>query len=214
METDSSPSPSFSFRFLKENLLTVVLAAVGILLLAVGLVQLLSQNQAKIEFEKGSTATHEDRAMKEDKISEVAQTIQVDVSGEVKNPGVYSLKKGARLEQAIASAGGFSDEADTDYVSKNINLAQKLTDGGKIYIPKKGETSVSQGSGGRVAGVAAAININTATPEILDSLPGIGKVTAEKIVNGRPYGSIEELVEKKIVSQKVFDSIKDRISVY
>ncbi len=142
--------------------------------------------------------------------------ISVDVSGAVKNPGVYQLKEGARIEDSIKVSGGFSENVNSRYVSKNLNMAQKLVDGSKVYVPFEGE---SQGGslgnqGGVVAGVQSAININTASQSELESLPGIGPVTATKIISGRPYQTIEELLSKKAVSNSVFGKIKDQIVIY
>lgn len=85
----------------------------------------------------------------------------------------------------------------------------------KIYIPKVGE-SASNVSGSTAAGtqVNAKVNINTATQAELEALSGIGPVTASKIISGRPYSKIEDLLTLKILSKKVFDQIKDSISVF
>lgn len=142
--------------------------------------------------------------------------VLVDVSGAVLKPGVYKLSSGARVSEAISVAGGFSPNADSDFISKGINLAQKVSDGAKIYIPKRGEnvqsfSSTSQGSTGTISGT---ININTATQAQLESLPGIGPVTAGKIIAQRPYSAIEDLLSKKVVGQKTFEKIKGAISVF
>jgi competence protein ComEA len=94
------------------------------------------------------------------------------------------------------------------YVAKNINLAIKLTDGAKIYVPNLEEAviriSVLDGS---TQGVTAdvLININTASESELDSLSRVGQVTTQKIITGRQYNSISELKDKKVVSTKVLD---------
>lgn len=139
--------------------------------------------------------------------------VTVDVSGAVYKPGVYKLEDGSRIEDAISQAGGFTPDAQNGYVTKVLNLAQKLVDGSKIYIPKEGESAPPNGG---VAGTVseAKININTASLSELDSLPGVGSVTAQKIVASRPYQTIEELVSKKAVSKSVFDKIKDQLVVY
>jgi competence protein ComEA len=146
-----------------------------------------------------------------------AKTILVDVEGAVVRPGVYKLPLESRIQDGLVSAGGLSAQADREYVAKNFNLATKLTDGAKIYVPNiseavKGATALNTSSEGIVTG--ALININTSSESQLDSLPGIGPVTARKIIAGRPYGSIDELLSKKMVGSKVFDQIKDRVSVY
>ena len=141
--------------------------------------------------------------------------ILVDVSGAVKSAGVYKLADGSRIEEAVKAAGGFSEDSDKNYISKYINLAQKLVDGTKIYIPAVGE-SVSAAKVGQVAGTntSAKININTATQSELESLASVGPVTASKIISGRPYQKIEELTDKKIIGKAIFEKIKDSIVVY
>ena len=141
--------------------------------------------------------------------------ISVDVSGAVKAAGVYQLTDGSRIEEAINAAGGLSEDADKEYISKYINLAQKLIDGTKVYIPALGE-SISAVQVGQVAGTntSAKININTALQSELESLAGVGPVTASKIISGRPYQRIEELIDKKIIGKAVFEKIKDQIVVY
>lgn len=156
-----------------------------------------------------------------DSLVEAQKMISVDVSGAVMRSGVYQLKDGSRIENAIAAAGGFTETANTEYVSKYLNMAQKLSDGSKVYVPVAGDPVSLQaggyaGQGGSVAGIntQAKININTASESDLDSLSGIGPVTASKIISGRPYQAIEDLLKEKIVSKAVFEKIKDQIVVY
>lgn len=154
-----------------------------------------------------------------------ASAAKVDVSGEVKSPGVYALSASARVEDAIKAAGGVTESADPLFVSKTLNLAQKVSDGMKIYIPKKSENlkldAGQAGSSGIVAGsqvVAGAqtalININTASSKELETLPKVGPVTAQKIIDKRPYSSIEELLTKKAVNKSVYEEIKGMVSTY
>lgn len=142
--------------------------------------------------------------------------IAVDVSGSVNKPGVYKLSEGLRIEDAISAAGGISQDASQEYVSKYINMAQKLVDGGKVYIPKEGEQIPSGAQAGSVSGVSAtsSVNINTATQLELEALAGIGPVGASKIISDRPYQNVGELLSKKIVSKSVFEKIKNQIVVY
>lgn len=143
------------------------------------------------------------------------KTISVDVSGAVLKPGVYQLKTGDRVEEAIKIAGGFSQEANQEYISKYLNMAQKLSDGSKIYIPVVGESGPAVQTGS-VAGSSSQtkVNINTSSQAELEALPGIGPVTASKIISDRPYQKVEELLERKIVSKSVFEKIKDNLVVY
>ena len=144
--------------------------------------------------------------------------IAADVEGAVVRPGVYKLTLDSRIQDVLISAGGLSGSADRKWVEKNLNLAAKLTDGAKIYIPRMGEsiTSItgSTSTTGSLGSVGGQININSASESELDSLPGVGPVTALKIISGRPYSLIDDLLKKKIVSSKVFGQIKEKISVY
>jgi len=138
-------------------------------------------------------------------------TIFVDLEGAVQNPGVYELSSEARINDLLVRAGGLSAEADRDWVSKNINLAQKLSDGAKIYIPLVGQNF--EGQDEYVAG-ASAININTASAAQLDTLWGVGTVRAENIITNRPYQTIEELKTKAGIPTNVFERIKTQVTVY
>ncbi len=139
--------------------------------------------------------------------------ISVDVSGAVVNPGVYQLDEGQRVEDAILAAGGLSENASGEYIAKYLNMALKLSDSMKIYVPFAGEQYSGGVGGGTVAGVQAKVNVNTATQAELEALPGIGPVTASKIISGRPYSKIEDLLTLKIVSKSVFEKIKDSIVI-
>lgn len=137
------------------------------------------------------------------------KTIVVDVSGAVEKPGVYKLPNDSRRQDALITAGGLGAKADRNYVAKYINLAQIVSDGEKIFIPEVG--GIDDQSNPQAE---SFISLNSATLAELDSLPGIGSVTANKIVAGRPYQNIAQLVDKRIVSKAVFENIKDRLSVY
>lgn len=143
------------------------------------------------------------------------KVLAVDVSGAVINPGVYQLQDGSRVEDAIKAAGGLSESASGEFVSKSLNLAQKLSDGMKIYIPVAGESGMVMGGLG-VAGVNSStkVNINSASQTELEALPGIGPVTAAKIISGRPFKNLEDLLNQRIVQKSTFEKIKDSISVF
>ncbi len=133
----------------------------------------------------------------------------VDVGGAVVSPGVYELQADARVKDALVAAGGMTDQADREYLARNLNLAEKVKDGQKIYIPVKGrESSSIQGAS------ATLVNINSATEAELDSLPSIGPARAGEIVSGRPYSSVDELLSRGILPKNVFEEIKNKISVY
>ena len=152
-------------------------------------------------------------------------TIFVDLEGAAQNPGVYELLSGARINDLLVRAGGLSAEADREWVSKNTNLAQKLSDGAKIYIPERSEaihspsTQRSEGDqGSQIAGASAGvmnkININTASAAQLDTLWGIGEKRAQSIIVNRPYQTIEELKTKVGIPTYVFERIKTQVTVY
>lgn len=151
---------------------------------------------------------------------ENGSTIYVDVAGAVEKPGVYKIPSGARIGDAIVSAGGLSEQADREWVARTMNLAQEVKDGGKIYIPANLQIGGSDDqlvglSEGQVAGsMTGLININTASVSELDSLWGIGEARAKAIIENRPYGDIGELVDKAGIPQNVYEAIKDKISVY
>lgn len=190
----------FILPFLKKNGLFLGLFLSGITLTSYGL---FSGPQEDSEIELVRAAESENLTSN--------SKILVDVSGAVVAPGMYELEKGARIQDALVMAGGFDEKADKDYISQYLNLAQKLSDGTKIFIPKENQQTKS------IAGastVATLTNINTASESELDKLPAIGIVTAGKIIDGRPYQDIGELVDKNVVGQKTFDKVKDLISVY
>lgn len=187
---------------IRKNWLPIGLATLGMIFFIYGLIGFIgsASKPNEITFEQEDLATKS-----ESKIS-------IDIEGAVVAPGVYKLNQGAIIQDALVSAGGMSSDADRDFVAKNLNLASKLTDGAKIYIPKIGE-SMSEVKGTSVLN-SSLININLASAESLDTLPGIGPVTAEKIINNRPYATINELLDKRVLSAKVFTQIKDRITAY
>ena len=141
--------------------------------------------------------------------SESAGEIIVHVDGAVTRPGVYKLKADSRVNDAINAAGGLSGSAD----QSKINLAAKITDGQKIYVPKIGESTTSiKGSTSTTGTTSEVINVNTASESELDKLPGVGPVTAAKIIASRTYSSLEELLTKKAVSSSVYEKIKGLIA--
>lgn len=194
---------------LNEYKIPVGLFLVGGVMLIGGLFSsnLIQKEKSKENFPKESLITK----------SELSE-IKVDVSGAVNSPGVFSLDKDLRIEDAVKKAGGFSENANKEYISKSLNLSQKITDGLKIYIPFNGE------EGDTVAGVAVSgntksislegkVGINSADQLGLESLPGVGPATAKKIIDNRPYSSVEELMSKKAVSKSVYTKISELVDM-
>ena len=201
---------------LQTNRFALILALSGLLLIAIGITtSVLSDNKSKgiILEEAASTSATQSPSL----------AIMVDVSGAVEKPGVYKLVENARVQEALIAAGGLSKNADRPFLAKSLNLAAKLSDGIKIYIPSIGENAVKTEVSavnvqtvqtGLVAGTTTGlISINNAASLELESLPGIGPVTAGKIIDNRPYGSIDDLLSKKVVSKSVFEKIKAKITL-
>lgn len=169
---------------------------------------------------------------------ETQETIIVHVSGAVNIEGIVELDSGSRIANAIEKAGGVKENADMT----DINLAYPLEDGMKIHIPTKEETSannentsiesyVTSSSGGvnskestnstqgnsTTNTSSKKVNINTASQEELDSLPGIGPSIATKIIDYREqngkFNSIEEIKEVSGIGDAKYDKIKDSITV-
>ncbi len=134
----------------------------------------------------------------------------VDVGGAVKKPGVYAIETGQRIYELIDKAGGLTEDADLLFFDKNINRAQKLNDQVKIYIPfKNPEKILNQFT----SYSSSLVSINSSDVSGLETLPGVGEVTAKKIIDSRPHGSIEDLLNKKIVKTNVYEKIKSLITL-
>lgn len=151
-----------------------------------------------------------------------AAEVYVDVDGAVVRPGVYRLKDGARVSQAIDAAGGLMAEADVT----GLNRASKITDGQKIYVPTVGEQQAVAADGGADGGavlasgandVAGLVNINTASAAELQTLSGIGPSMAQSIIDERTkngaFASVDDLMRVSGIGEKKLAKIKDCICV-
>ncbi|MEF2783207.1 MAG: ComEA family DNA-binding protein [Clostridium sp.] len=124
------------------------------------------------------------------------ETKEVEVKGEVKNPGVYQAELHASVENIIALAGGITENADIS----TLNMAQDLPDQSVLVVSKIQEDS--------------KVSINTATLEDLITLPGIGPATAQRIIEYRtqqPFNQLEDIMKVKGIKEKLFSKMKDRI---
>jgi competence protein ComEA len=135
----------------------------------------------------------------------------VHVSGAVRVPGLYRLDDGARVVDAIAAAGGFTDGAAQDAV----NLARPLTDGEQLIVPVAGAEPSSTGAAG--APGDGRVNLNTADADALDALPRIGPALAARIVawreqNGR-FTSVDDLLAVPGIGDKMLESLRDLVTV-
>jgi competence protein ComEA len=143
--------------------------------------------------------------------------IVVFVSGAVRHPGLYTLPPEARVADALTAAGGYGDEADVNAV----NQAERLWDGAQVHVPAAEEIAVEPPAGvsgatrssGAVLDVLGKVNLNDATLEELDSLPGIGPAKAQAIIDGRPYASIEDLERVPGIGAKTIEQLRDLVTV-
>lgn len=146
--------------------------------------------------------------------------VVIDIVGAVRRPGLYRLAEGARIADALARAGGATRKADLSLV----NLAAPLADGQQVIVPRRGAAGAG---GGAAAGGAAPtpgapgattgpVHLNTATLEQLDSLPGVGPVTAQKILDYRtehgPFTSVDELDAVPGIGPSRMDQLKDLVA--
>lgn len=136
-------------------------------------------------------------------------SVAVQVSGAVEKPGVYQLSGESRLQDAILQAGGFQVKADQSFIHQQINLASKLSDQQKVYIPFQGESassvpgkevSLSKEQGG-------SKTLNTATKSDFQTVSGIGEVRAAAIVAGQPYTSREDFKERSTLNENLAEDV-------
>lgn len=148
--------------------------------------------------------------------------IVVDVAGAVARPGLIELSAGARVGDAIGAAGGYAPDADLDAASASLNLAQRLADGEQVRVPRLGDgaapgpiaggspSSDATGSGGTSSG--GPVNLNTATAEELEALPGIGPATVEKIIAARqerPFTSLDDALQRGVIHRGQLEDIRE-----
>ncbi len=147
----------------------------------------------------------------------------VDVAGAVLRPGVYHLAAGSRVADAIAAAGGFGPRVDAA-AAQALNLAAPLADGIQIRVPSRDDPTLEAQSSPGSAGAStssgarpsALVDLNAATAAELDTLPGIGPVTAAKIIASRqdhPFSSVDELQTRKLVGASTFAKLAGLVTV-
>jgi competence protein ComEA len=148
--------------------------------------------------------------------SAAASVVIVDVEGAVAAAGLQSLPAGSRVADAISAAGGYGPDVDLQVAARELNLATPLTDGQQVYVPRLGEAVVGAPIATSGAGGGGLVDLNSATPEELDALPGIGPVTVQKIVAARqerPFASLEDAVERGVLNNGQLEKIRDQATV-
>ncbi len=180
----------------------IIIASIGIVLIGAGILFFLKSSSPEEKIEIISSE------------NPVSGTIFADIEGAVEKPGVYELSSGSRLQDLLVAAGGFSAEADRVWVEKTLNRAQKLKDGDKFYIPKKGEgLQLQKTQSGVLSTQKGLVNVNTASQSELEALWGIGPVTAQKIIGNRPYSQVSDLLTKKILGSNVYQRIAEQLTI-
>lgn len=197
----------------------VIIAVLAIVLVIQNIAGVINQNSLTIE-KSAPQSTQEDTA---DAAAEEPVRVVVHVGGSVRAPGVYSLVEGSRVQDAIDAAGGFAEDAAID----SVNRARVISDGEQIIIASTdaaassglvgSSATTSAGSSAASSPSGGLVNINTATVEQLDSLPGIGASTAQKIIANRadegPFQKKEDLMRVTGIGEKKYDALKDLITV-
>ena len=150
--------------------------------------------------------------------------LKVDIRGAVRNPGVYALPPGSRLEDVVEAAGGVTDEAD----SEAMHLSLRVHDEGYYYIGRIGETprppvaaalasTTTDGPGSSAPGSGGVIDLNTASAELLETLPGIGEVRANAIVDYRRqngcFQSTSDVTKVSGIGSGTYEKIRDLVTV-
>gem|GEM_PF-872106 len=179
------------------------------------------QNSPKLGNTQAGSSPNETSS---DAVEANSTNLVVHVAGQVKLPGVYELSQGDRVIDAVKSAGGFLSSADTNH----LNLAQRVEDGAQIYVPKPGEQerpdqqlkgALTGGSGESGSSDASGhlININTASRDELESLPGVGPTLAQRIIDWRTqhgdFTSVEELASVKGVGPAIMGEITSLVTL-
>ena len=183
----------------------------GVLLLLVGVGGLLPKKEEAVEESEAVVTTV--MAEKTEESTTLEAVIFVDIKGEVKKPGVYQMKVGDRVKDALDAAGGLTDEAD----SQKVNLAKRLEDQMVIVVPKVGEEAeeIPAGATSKEEAKEGKVNINTATVEELKTLKGVGEKKAEAIIEYRKkngsFKTKEDLMKVRGIGKKLFESFEERI---
>ena len=183
----------------------------GVLLLLVGVGGLLPKKEEAVEESEALVTTV--LAEKTEENTTLEAVIFVDIKGEVKKPGVYQMKVGDRVKDALDAAGGLTAEAD----SQKVNLAQRVEDQMVIVVPKVGEEdeAIPAGATSKEVSKEGKVNINTATVEELKTLKGVGEKKAEAIIEYRKkngsFKTKEDLMKVRGIGKKLFESFEERI---
>lgn len=141
--------------------------------------------------------------------------VLVHAAGAVRVPGVYSLVAGARVADVVQAAGGPLDDAQLD----RLNLAAPVVDGQQVYVPRQGEAvpEVAGATGGAEPTGDTKVNVNTASADQLDTLPGVGPATAAAILDERDrrgtFSSVEDLLDVRGIGEAKLEGLRDLVTL-
>ena len=147
------------------------------------------------------------------------QEVYVQAAGAVRRPGVYRLAPGARVIDLLDAAGGPAPGA----APEQLNLAARLADGERVYVPRVGEVvpaapaSSAGGGEGNGGDMGAPVNLNTADAAELETLPGVGPTTAAAIIEHRerdgPFTSVDDLLDVRGIGEAKLEALRDHVTV-
>jgi competence protein ComEA len=198
-------------------IVVITLAVAGMLLLAAFVLAGMA-GRGSVEIALGATGLRSS----DPRASSVGQLV-VEVTGAVAKPGIYTLNTGARVGDAIAAAGGYGPRVDAVAAGRALNLAALVHDGDQIVVPSRddpgGSSAGTVAAGGGASGSGAGsklVDLNHASADELDSLPGIGPATAAKIIAAREeqsFGSVDDLRTRKLVGAATFEKLRGLVTV-
>jgi len=241
MEFIQRVSADSIIRFFKLHPIEITLISLATFITILSFVLQAKQNTQSAEVLSARISTNkspEESSLQPTTNFQPPTSIFVEVSGAIIEPDVYEVSPGTRLGEVIERAGGLSATADALYVARNYNRAKFVGDQEKIYIPytwdiidgifveqkrileylqplysTNASNPVTVADGAKAPSSALTISINEAAKEELETLPGVGPVTAQKMIDSRPYLSTDELLTKKVINNATLEKIKAHIEL-